>query len=275
MSGQPAGERSSRHDTANAQREPEEPQGFRGELRRHFAELLGAFGLTFVAAGADVIARVSRGEIGIISRAVAPFLLVMAMIYSIGNVSGAHFNPAVTFAFALRRAFPWARVPGYWIAQMLGAMAAAGLLLILFGDVAHLGTSEPHSAPLVALVMEIVLTWILVSVILGTATRYRLLGPNAALAVGATIARDGLFALPISGASMNPARSIGPAIVRRTLHDSWIYLAGPFAGAALAVLTTWALHGRQKTDEEKVASGEGGHQAQSRPAANAALDQSL
>jgi aquaporin Z len=236
----------------------EEPQGGSGELRRLLAELLGTFALTMVAAGGEVIDRISGGEIGLAGRVIAPGLLVLALIYSIGNVSGAHFNPAVTLAFSLRRDFPWARLPGYWVAQLAGAAAAAALLVRLFGDVAHLGATEPHHGVVASLIMEMVLTWLLVTVILGTATRYRLIGPHAAIAVGATIALDGLFAAPVSGASMNPARSLGPALVSGSLANSWIYVAGPFAGAAIAVVSTWLLHGRQKSEESEAASGDGG-----------------
>ncbi|HZS92867.1 MAG TPA: aquaporin, partial [Chloroflexota bacterium] len=194
--------------------------GLAAEARRATAELVGAFALTFVAAGADVISRVSGNEVSNDARAIAPGLLVGAFIYAMGDVSGAHFNPAVTAAFALRGVFRLWRVPLYWVAQMLGAVGAALLLRQLFGDVASLGATQAHHGVSAALVMEIVLSWLLITVILGTATRHQLVGPNAAIAVGATIALCGLFALPISGASMNPARSLGPMIVAADLHDA-------------------------------------------------------
>ncbi len=225
--------------------------------RRLFAEVLGTFALVTVAAGADVIAVVSGGEVGLISRAVAPGLMVMAMIYAVGDVSGAHFNPAVTLAFALRRVFPWRLVPAYWAAELGGALLAASLLRSLFGRVGHLGATQAKHGVGTALVMEIVLTLFLVSVILGTATRNRLIGPNAAIAVGGTIALCGLFALAVSGASMNPARSLGPALVGGELTHIWIYIAGPFIGATLATLCTWIVHGDRKPMEEDAAGGDG------------------
>ncbi|HEY7296005.1 MAG TPA: aquaporin [Dehalococcoidia bacterium] len=226
------------------------------ELRRALAEVVGTFALTFVAAGADVIARVSGDQASPAARAVAPGLLVGAFIYAIGDISGAHFNPAVTGAFALRGVFSAWRMPFYWAAQLLGAVVAALLLRQLYGDVASLGATQPHHGAGAALAMEIVLSWLLITVILGTATRHQLVGANAAIAVGATIALCGLFALPISGASMNPARSIGPMLVDGELGDAWIYLAGPFCGAAIAVALTWALHGERKPGEDDAATGD-------------------
>ncbi|MDQ6833122.1 MAG: aquaporin [Chloroflexota bacterium] len=225
--------------------------------QRLFAEVFGTFALVTVAAGADVIAVISAGEVNLVARAVAPALLVMAMIYAIGDVSGAHFNPAVTLAFALRRDFPWRLVPAYWAAELAGALCAAVLLRTLYGDVGHLGANQPNHGVGVSLVMEIVLTLLLITVILGTATRHQLIGPNAAIAVGGTIALCGLFALPVSGASMNPVRSLGPALIGNETAYIWIYLVGPLLGSVLAVAATWVMHGGRKTDEENAAGGDG------------------
>ncbi len=225
------------------------------EARRLFAELLGTFALTLVAAGGEVFAVISGGEVSPAARAVAPGLLVMAMIYTLGNQSGAHFNPVVTLAFTLRQDFPWKRVPGYWGAQFVGAVLAALLLRVLFGLVGHLGATFPHHGTIEALVMEVVLTFLLVTVILGTATNHRLTGPNAALAVGGTIALLALIAGPISGASMNPARSLGPFLVSGQLGDSWIYIVGPFVGGLLAVLVAWLLRGRTTPEAVETAKG--------------------
>jgi aquaporin Z len=225
-------------------------------LRAMLAELIGTFALTLVAAGGDVIAALSSGTVSSASRAVAPGLIVLALIYAIGNDSGAHYNPAVTFAFALRKAFPWRWVPSYWGAQFVGAGSAAILLRTLFGAIASNGVNHPHYGSATALVMETVLSFLLVLIILGTATRYSLIGTDAALAVGATIACAGLFAAPVSGASMNPARSLGPALVNGTLGDAWIYLLGPGLGAALAVGVTSALHHQHHRGEQKAAQGE-------------------
>lgn len=225
------------------------------EARRLFAELLGTFALTFVAAGGEVIAEISGGAVSPAARAVAPGLLVMAMIYTLGSQSGAHFNPVVTLAFTLRRDFPWRRIPGYWGAQIVGAVLAALLLRALFGLVGHLGATLPRHGTGEAVVMEVVLTFLLVTVILGTATNHRLTGPNAAIAVGGTIALLGLFAAPISGASMNPFRSLAPALVSGQLADAWIYIVGPFAGALLAVIVAWVLRGRTTQEAVETAKG--------------------
>ncbi len=233
-------------------------EGLADQIRPYFAELLGTFLLTLVAAGGEVIATVSGGEVSHSARMVAPGLMVMALIYAIGDASGAHFNPAVTFAFAARRSFPLTRVPGYWAMQMLGAVSAALLLQALFGRVADLGASHPHHGLEAAFVMEIVLTCLLILVILGTATRYSLVGPNAALAVGATIALCGLFAGPISGASMNPARSLGPALVSGATGAAWIYIAGPFLGSGLATLMMAFLHQKRDPKEDEAAEGDKG-----------------
>ncbi len=232
-------------------------EGALNAVRPFVAELLGTFALTLAAAGGEVIAAVSHGEVSHAARAVAPAMVVMALIYAMGDCSGAHFNPAVTLAFALRRDFPWRRVPGYWAVQIGGAVCAALLLRSLFGDVAHLGATEPKHGIVPAFVMEITLTWLLLTVILGTATRYSLVGPNAALAVGGTIALCGLFAGPISGASMNPARSLGPMLIARDLGHAWVYIAGPLLGSAAACLMVWLLSGSKRdSQEEEAAEGD-------------------
>lgn len=152
-----------------AKPKPDE-QKLAARLRPYYTELLGTFALTLVAAGGEVIAQVSGGEVSHAARAVAPGLAVLALIYAIGDASGAHFNPAVTFAFTMRGYSPWTRVPGYWASQMVGALGAAALLRSLFGDIADLGASRPQHGVEVSLVMEVVLTDLLITVILGTAT---------------------------------------------------------------------------------------------------------
>ncbi len=231
-------------------------------LRALFAELVGTFALTLIAAGTDVMAVVSKGEVGYASRLVAPGLMVMAMIYTLGNQSGAHINPAVTLAFALRRDFPWKKLPGYWVVQIAGAVLAALLLRALFGLADHVGATEPHQGAMPALIMETVLTFLLITVILGTATNHKLIGHNAAIAVGATVALGGLFGDPVSGASMNPARSLGPFLVSGQLGNAWIYIVGPLAGMLLAVIVAWLLRGG--TTQEAAESAEGSQQKQSR-----------
>lgn len=219
-----------------------------------FAELLGTFLLTFVAAGAGTIGAQSGGAIGLPAAVVAPALLVLAMIYAVGDLSGAHFNPAVTLGFVLRRAFPLRLAPGYWLAQIAGAVLAALLLRVLFGLAGNLGATLPHHGLVTSLVIEIVLTALLLTVIFNTAIDHRLVGHNAALAVSSTIALDGLFAAPISGASMNPARSFGPALVGGHLDVFWIYLVGPMVGALLAVGIAFLLRGGERNRYEEAAA---------------------
>ena len=215
---------------------PEDHATWNPGLRRLVAELLGAFALTAVAAGGDVAGQLTGGEVTAMARAIAPGLLVMALIYSIGDVSGLHINPAVTLGFSLKRLFPARWLPSYWIAQLAGATLAGLGLVVLFGSsTAHAGVSTPHVDPWVAVGIEVFLSWLLVSVILGTADRAHLVGPNAALAVGGTIIMCGLIALPLTGASMNPARSTGPAVATLDLANLWIYLLSPIVGALLAV----------------------------------------
>jgi MIP family channel proteins len=220
------------------------------------AEMLGTFLLTFVDAGGAMIASIS-GDITPAARAVAAGLLIMAMIYTLSEISGAHLNPAVTFAFALRRAFPWARVPAYWLAEITGALLAALLLRSLFGNIARTGMTLPHHGVWPALVFETLLTFLLVSVILGTATQKAVVGKNGALAVGGTVALCALFSRPISGASMNPARSLGPAIVGGSMPIAWIYVVAPLIGAVLAVAVCRILHGHERQSETKAAMGGG------------------
>jgi aquaporin Z len=235
---------SSLHDSAMARSFPQPVLS-----RRLAAEVFGTFALTLVAAGADVAGRLSGGEVSPAARAVAPALLISSMIYALGDVSGAHYNPVVSLAFALRRLFPVAWLVPYWLAQLTGAIGASLLLRALFGDVVAAGVSQPHLvSPGTAVVLETLLTWLLGTVILGTADRNRLIGPNAALAVGATIAMCGLLAIPLEGPSMNPARSIGPAVVSGRLADLWIYLVGPALGSVLAVGLAVLLHGPKAGD---------------------------
>ena len=183
------------------------------EYRRLFSELLGTFMLVLVAAGGGLLH--AKGEISLAAAVVAPGLMVLAIILFMGAVSGAHLNPAVSLAFAVRGDFPWRRVPGYVIVQLLGATLACLFLLAVFGNVEHLGATLPGTGyhDWQALFMEVALTAVLVSVILGTASAAQNVGTIGALGVGGYIALAGLWAAPVSGVSMNPARSFGPALV--------------------------------------------------------------
>lgn len=224
--------------------------------RRLLAEAIGTFALTIVAAGGPTIAAATGAGFGGAAEVTAPGLLVMAMIYTLGPISGAHFNPAVTLAFALRRDFDWKWAPAYWLAQFLAAVLAALLLRALFGRAGRLGATLPHHGVLTSVVMEMLLTFLLITVILATAANYKVVGHNAAIAVGGTIILDGLFAAPISGASMNPARSFGPALAVGQMGDFWVYLVGPVAGALLAVGAGWLLRGAGSPYAREAATGD-------------------
>jgi len=215
--------------------------------RRLFAEVLGTFFLVLVAVGAGMVnARFGGQAVPYTARVVAPALMVMAVILFMGAVSGAHLNPAVSIAFALRRDFPWKRVPTYVTAQFAGAVLATLLLWALLGKQGSAGLTLPgHGISTgVALVWEIVLTTGLVSVIQGTASGAQQLGALAAIAVGGYIALAGLWGSPVSGASMNPARSLGPALVLDDWSSWWAYLIGPIAGGAIAVGISFVLRGQ-------------------------------
>jgi aquaporin Z len=213
------------------------------EWRRLFSELLGTFMLVTVAAGGGILH--GEGQISLAAAVVAPGLMVMAIILFMGAVSGAHLNPAVSLAFALRGDFPWKRVPGYVVIQLMGATLACLFLDAVFGDIQHLGATLPGAgyADWQALLMEVVLTATLVSVILGTASTAQNVGRVAALGVGGYIALAGLWAAPVSGTSMNPARSFGPALVSGDFSGYWVYLLGPVAGALIAVGCAYILRG--------------------------------
>jgi len=215
------------------------------EWRRLFSELLGTFLLVLVGAGGAVLAVSTHGAVSRTAAVTAPGLMVMAIILFMGAVSGAHLNPAVTLSFTLRGDFPWRRVPGYLIAQLLGAVLACLFVRAAIGSSAHLGATLPgtHFADWQAMLIEMVLTLGLVSTILGTASAAQNVGTLSAVAVGGYIALAGLWSSPVSGASMNPARSLGPAFVTGDFTHIWIYIVGPLAGGLLAVGCAWLLRG--------------------------------
>lgn len=225
---------------------------------RLIIELAGTFLLVTVAAGAGVINLYAGGNpVTRAAAVIAPGALVMALIYAWGPLSGLHINPAVTLAFWARGVFPRAWVPAYWAAQFAGAIAAAAFLQGMFSHVSAGGTYPitRHGGDWRAFVMEILLTAILVSVILHTATGSRSIGHNAAIAVGATVALLGLFASPISGSSMNPARTLGPDIVAVNFTGWWAYVAGDVIGAAIAVCLIGLVRGLPDKSEIEAASG--------------------
>ncbi|MET0894517.1 MAG: aquaporin [Acidimicrobiia bacterium] len=221
-------------------------QNPRQEWRRLFSEALGTFFLVLVAAGGGMMSHAFPNTISRQAAVVAPALMVMAIILFMGKVSGAHLNPAVSVAFALRGDFPWRRVPGYIVVQLVGATLAALFLHAVIDVSAKYGSNYPaasYSAG-AAFWMELILTFGLVSVILGTASGAQNIGIVGAFGVGGYIALAGLWGSPISGASMNPARTFGPDLVARTWTDYWVYVAGPLAGAAIAVACAFVLRGR-------------------------------
>ncbi len=215
------------------------------EWRRVFAELLGTFFLVLVGAGAPVVSAQAGGAIGQAAEVTAPGLMVMAIILFMGAVSGAHLNPAVTLAFALRGDFPWRRVPGYLAAQFSGAVFACLVLWGIVGKFSMLGATVPGKgvSDVSAMLLELVLTVGLVSTILGTASGAQNVGLFGALAVGGYIILAGLWSSPISGASMNPARSFGPDMVQLDFSHFWVYVVGPLAGAVIAVGVAYILRG--------------------------------
>jgi aquaporin Z len=217
------------------------------EGRRLFSELLGTFFLVLVAVGGGMVnAKFGGNAVPYGARVVAPALMVMAIILFMGTVSGAHLNPAVSLAFAARGDFPWRRVPAYIVAQFLGACLATLLLWALIGKQGSAGLTLPGPgiSTTTAMLWELVLTTGLVSVILGTASGAQAIGPIAAIGVGGYIALAGLWGSPVSGASMNPARSLGPALVLGDWTSWWAYLVGPLAGGLIAVGFAYILRGR-------------------------------
>ena len=218
----------------------------RQEWRRLFSELLGTFLLVLAAAGGGMMSHAFPGVISHTAAVTAPALTVMAIILFMGKISGAHLNPAVSIAFALRRDFPWRRVPGYIVTQLAGATLAVLFLHAVINVSAKYGGNYPaHGYSSVsAFWMELVLTTGLVSVILGTASGAQNVGIIGAFGVGGYIALAGLWGSPISGASMNPARTFGPDLVATTFTGYWAYIAGPIAGAVLAVGIAFILRGR-------------------------------
>ncbi|HEY7456716.1 MAG TPA: aquaporin [Solirubrobacterales bacterium] len=213
-------------------------------LRRSAAECIGAFALVFAGCGAIVSDAVYAGALGAVGVSLVFGLVIMAMVYATGHLSGAHLNPAVTVAFALTRHFPHREALAYVGAQLLGALAAAALLLAAWpSEPAALGATLPSVGAGSALVYEAVMTAFLMFVIMAVATDTRAVGAGAAIAIGGTVGLDALFGGPTTGASMNPARSLGPGLVSGELHELWIYVVAPLAGAALGAFAYQLVRG--------------------------------
>lgn len=216
-------------------------EGHSAQLRSRFrvhplvqsciAEGIGTFGLVFAGTGAVIIDAVTHGGVTHVGIAMTFGLIIFTMISAVGHISGAHFNPAVTIAFASAGHFPWRRVLPYLAGQVVGALLASVLLRFLFGNVAHLGATLPHGSSGQSFVLEMALTFFLMFVIFPLATDARAVTRAAAFAIGGTVGLEAMFAGPISGASMNPARSLAPAVVSGTSSSLWLYLLAPVLGA--------------------------------------------
>lgn len=220
--------------------------------RKVGAEMIGTFALVFAGCGAIMVDILSGGAVTHVGVGLTFGLVIMVMIYATGHISGAHFNPAVTLAFALVGRFPWKQVPFYIGGQVVAALLASILLSGLLGPVSDLGATAPAGTAIQSLVLEGVLTFFLMFVITAVATDARAVGQMAGLAIGGTVALEAIFAGPISGASMNPARSIGPALASGELAHLWIYVLGPIVGAALGA---WAYRTIRCGGDEQHAGG--------------------
>ncbi len=209
-------------------------------MKRYIAELLGTFALVFCGTGAIVINQQTSGVIGHAGIAATFGLIVTAMIYAFGETSGAHFNPAVTIAFSLARLFSWKQVTPYVIAQLAGAFIASLALRLLFPANITLGATIPAGSYMQSFVLELILSFILMLVILFTSQGSKEVGVMAGIAIGATVLLEAMFAGPICGASMNPARSIAPAVVSGQIAPLWVYVLAPILGASCAT-PVWRL----------------------------------
>jgi aquaporin NIP len=226
--------------------------------RRAAAEALAAFALVFAGCGAAVTNAEYDNALGTVGVALVFGLVIMVMVYATGHLSGAHINPAVTLAFVLSRHFPRAEAAAYVAGQAAGAIAAALLLLAIWpGQPAELGATVPTVGTGSALAYEGVLTAMLMFVIMAVATDTRAVGAAAALAIGGTVGLDALFGGPVTGASMNPARSLGPALASGTWTDFWIYLVGPILGAAAGATAYQAVRGRSRVQTDSDSHGDG------------------
>lgn len=214
--------------------------------RKLLSELLGTFGLVFAGCGAVVVNDITGGAVGHLGICTVFGLVVMAMVYSFGDISGAHINPAVTMAFWLSGRFPLKEVGPYVIAQIIGSVAACALLWFLFPtDSTFLGATLVSDTVMQSFVLEVAITFLLMLIIIMVATGSKEVGTLAGIAIGAAVAVLALMGGPISGASMNPARSLGPALVSGNLEHIWLYIIAPIFGAALAVPVSNVIKGPQ------------------------------
>ena len=218
-------------------------------MNKWLAEFIGTFAIVFCGTGAIIIDQQTNGTVTHVGVAITFGLIVMAMIYSLGNISGAHMNPAVTLAFAIAKRFPLRQVLPYIISQLLGALLASGVLRYLFPSNETLGATLPAGTEMQSFILEFILTFFLMLVIINVATGSKEQGMFAGLAIGSTVLLEAMFAGPVCGASMNPVRSISPAIVSGHLEHLWIYIVAPIAGAALAIAVFKILHYKNNQNE--------------------------
>lgn len=218
-------------------------------MNKYIAELLGTFALVFCGTGAIVINQQSGGVITHVGIAITFGFIVMAMIYSLGDISGAHMNPAVTIAFTIAKRFQLKQVLPYIMSQLIGALLASAVLHYLFPADQTLGATLPAGTEMQSFILEFILTFFLMLVIINVATGSKEQGMFAGLSIGSTVLLEAMFAGPICGASMNPARSISPAIISGHTEHLWIYIAAPVAGAAFAIPIFYLLHNKKHNNE--------------------------
>jgi len=217
--------------------------------KRFISEIIGTFALVFCGTGAMVINDFTGGTVTHVGVAITFGLIVMGMIYAFGDISGAHMNPAVTIGFAYAKKFPWKEVPAYVLAQLIGAFLASGILLYLFPESQTLGATVPGLSALKVFILEIILSFFLMVVIINVSTGSKEIGVVAGIAIGSVVLLEAMFAGPITGASMNPARSIAPAVVSGNIADLWIYIFAPIIGCVLAVVSCKLVKDEQCCDE--------------------------
>lgn len=217
--------------------------------KRFISEIIGTFALVFCGTGAMVINDFTGGTVTHVGVAITFGLIVMGMIYAFGDISGAHMNPAVTIGFAYAKKFPWKEVPAYVLAQLIGAFLASGILLYLFPESQTLGATLPGLSALKVFILEIILSFFLMVVIINVSTGSKEIGVVAGIAIGSIVLLEAMFAGPITGASMNPARSIAPAVVSSNIADLWIYIFAPIIGCVLAVVSCKLVKDEQCCDE--------------------------
>jgi aquaporin NIP len=217
--------------------------------KRFISEIIGTFALVFCGTGAMVINDFTGGTVTHVGVAITFGLIVMGMIYAFGDISGAHMNPAVTIGFAYAKKFPWKEVPAYVLAQLIGAFLASGILLYLFPESQTLGATLPGLSAIKVFIFEIILSFFLMVVIINVSTGSKEIGVVAGIAIGSVVLLEAMFAGPITGASMNPARSIAPAVVSGNIAGLWIYILAPIIGCVLAVVSCKLVKDEQCCDE--------------------------